>query len=472
MCRLAYRKGFTLIELLLVAGMICMIAGIVIVALAPRKNLISAYDAKRKYHIKEIQSSMTTYLIDKWEAAGGGEVREGEINAKPICKPSVPAETCISMGGVDLGTLPPEFITDLPLDPAEPELSSCTGYMVYEQAGRPRVTSSHFGELPGEGSSTCCVSGGDPYVICTCEDLQGITTMASDYALTSDVLCEDFGAFEPIASTFTGTFDGGGNTIRNLTINKPGEPAAMFLYIGVGSTVRDLNLENVNIAGGSQVAPLASLSQGAIENVHVTGTVQGDERAGGLIAEHLVADAISRSSANVDVTSNNAMAGGLVAEMAAGTIVDSYATGDVTANSATLGWAGGLVGRLHAGTIENSYATGNVYGVMGAGGLVGNCILCDMVKNSYSTGEVRGSSKVGGFAGDSNGYSPVNSYWLDRPGDDATQCIGWGGGSCTALGAESDVFDETHNVYDTSAPLWDFTSIWQSNNPTGYPSLQ
>ena len=93
MCRLAYRKGFTLIELLLVAGMICMIAGIVIVALAPRKNLISAYDAKRKYHIKEIQSSMTTYLIDKWEAAGGGEVREGEINAKPICKPSVPAET-------------------------------------------------------------------------------------------------------------------------------------------------------------------------------------------------------------------------------------------------------------------------------------------------------------------------------------------------------------------------------------------
>ncbi len=58
------RKGFTVIELLLVIGVIAVIAGVVIVAVSPRKNFISARDAERKHSSKQLQQAIYAQLID------------------------------------------------------------------------------------------------------------------------------------------------------------------------------------------------------------------------------------------------------------------------------------------------------------------------------------------------------------------------------------------------------------------------
>lgn len=70
--------------------------------------------------------------------------------------------------------------------------------------------------------------------------------------------------------------------------------------------------------------------------------------------------------------------GGLVGYMfSESTINGSYATGDVVSHcavgigNATCNFVGGLVGNVRAVTITNSYATGNVSGNASVGGLVG-----------------------------------------------------------------------------------------------------
>ena len=58
------QKGFTLLEILLVVGIISILAGIVIVAINPSKQLATVRNAERKSDIKQIDSALTQYYID------------------------------------------------------------------------------------------------------------------------------------------------------------------------------------------------------------------------------------------------------------------------------------------------------------------------------------------------------------------------------------------------------------------------
>lgn len=87
----------------------------------------------------------------------------------------------------------------------------------------------------------------------------------------------------------TGTFDGKGHTISNLTINQPGvDRVGLFRDID-GGTVRNLTLANIAVTGLGDAGSLAGSSDGAdIYNVHVTsGTVTGagddSDTIGGLV---------------------------------------------------------------------------------------------------------------------------------------------------------------------------------------------
>ncbi len=165
MPRSTHRRGFTLLELLLVIALISGLASIVILAAAPKKNFASAYDTLRKSDIREVVQALYTNLIDNWEMVGSGTIQEGEESAKPICKTETSAPDCAAVNGVSLNDLPPEYIAIIPIDPAEPEGSQCTGYFVYTDVGRPRAYSLHMGKLPGDvidpscGSLTSCPNG-------------------------------------------------------------------------------------------------------------------------------------------------------------------------------------------------------------------------------------------------------------------------------------------------------------------------
>ncbi|MCL2218704.1 MAG: hypothetical protein FWB94_02275 [Chitinispirillia bacterium] len=81
-----------------------------------------------------------------------------------------------------------------------------------------------------------------------------------------------------IEMPFSGSFDGGGYVIRNLTINRPDEShLGLFGHIEYGS-VKNLGLENVNIRGDACVGAVAGCihySDGGIAECRSAGTVSG-----------------------------------------------------------------------------------------------------------------------------------------------------------------------------------------------------
>ncbi len=90
------------------------------------------------------------------------------------------------------------------------------------------------------------------------------------------------------STRFTGTFEGLGNTISNLTIDASGNTGVdvgLFGTIGSGGVVRDLGLVGGAVTGGSLATAggLAGSNYGTISNAYETGVVvvQGDGYVGG-----------------------------------------------------------------------------------------------------------------------------------------------------------------------------------------------
>jgi len=467
------KSGFTLVEILLVIAIIGVLAGIVASVMDVRAVLINSQDSKRASNAKQIETAMYQHIVDQWEILNETQIPEGKGNEKNICKKGVTGDsTCVNLDG-----LVPDFLPVLPVDPAEPSTSNYTGYKVYTSVGRPRIVAARVGELPGGGLGGAGTSG-DPYKITSCAELlQTENDMTAYYVLMNSVDCAAE-TFIPLglypAVDFTGQLDGAGYNIANITYNDGGSFFGLIYKIAPGGVVRDVNLLNFNVTirnGGLA----AHTNQGIIEDVSATGTINGDRNLGGLVGSNFPGGIIRRSSANVTInTSSTGPSGGLVAGNAGGTIEDSYATGDVNGGAVE---TGGLVGMVSGGTISNSYATGDVSGTDGVGGLVGWINLGNQVSNSFATGRITAATDRGVLFGYAQTISPsiTDSFWYDQAGDDATDCIGYndGTGNPDSCGGphpnESDFYNESN------APMagnWDFATVWQSNNPTGYPTLQ
>ena len=126
-------------------------------------------------------------------------------------------------------------------------------------------------------------------------------------------------------------------------------------------------------------------------------------------------------------------AGGLVGQNGYGGLIEeSFATGLIT-GSGQESSIGGVVGinsgdGSETGTIINSYATGDVHGhkQTTVGGVAGYNPGSSIIDTTYSTGAVKGQEAgyIGGFAG-ANESTIVNSYW-DTTTSGTTQGVGSG----------------------------------------------
>lgn len=152
---------------------------------------------------------------------------------------------------------------------------------------------------------------------------------------------------------------------------------------------------------------LVGRNNSIISNCYATGDVSGEEWVGGLVGwadNGMVAN--SHAKGNVkgyfDV-------GGLMGfngyQRSLAAVNNCYATGSVSGNGAGSYCIGGLIG-YSGGTILNSYATGEISGDESVGGLVGE--QGGKVINSYATANVNGSFDVGGLIG-FNGYPGSNT---------------------------------------------------------------
>lgn len=233
-----------------------------------------------------------------------------------------------------------------------------------------------------------------------------------------DLLNEEW---EPV-TIFTGTFDGGGYSLSNLSINTPGKGNDAKGLFGV-------------IIGGD------------IQNTAIV--------SGSVIAANIV--------------------GGICGQIAAGSITACYNKASVTGVSSV----GGICGVNDMGTaLTASYNTGTVTGDdAGIGGVCGHNY--GDVTTCYNTGlvfEGTGGYWIGGVCGYSD---PVDGtvtacYWMDNKGDDADNGIGYPASDKNATPFSTTDWPDSRmpgwSIGSGSGNWWKSLGGWNSGNPV-FPSL-
>ena len=255
-----------------------------------------------------------------------------------------------------------------------------------------------------------------------------------------------------LSSYFAATFEGNGNSISNLYMNKPQRRwnIGLFAKLDSGAVVRNLSVADARVLGGCDrvavlagvinggalvrnvlvtgelrpwpnvgydIGMIAGLNHGRIEDASANGVVVALSSVGIAVGEHH--GVIVRSSASGTV-SGVADVGGLVGVMERGGLVrsstsDAVVTG--TASSQTYA-IGGLVGFNMRGRVQASMARGTLRGPGGtAGGLVGTNWLESSIVASYSSSQVNNTGeRVGGLVGYNRGLVRA-SYSSGRVGD-------------------------------------------------------
>ena len=154
--------------------------------------------------------------------------------------------------------------------------------------------------------------------------------------------------FAPIgdaADAFRGVFDGGGNVVRGLRIDRADDNIGLFAALN--ATVVNVGLDDARITGGNNVgAIVGSISvDGDLQRVWARGRVQGGDNVGGL-AGRLDSAGLSSSWFVGQVEGDDAV-GGLAGYALSGSdAADSWAAVDIVAPADSR--AGELAGRADA----------------------------------------------------------------------------------------------------------------------------
>lgn len=129
------QRGFTLLEVLLVVAVIAILAGIVIIAINPGKNLADTRDSQRKADVNTIINAIYQYSLDNNGAL------PASLTGTPteICKTG---GTCTGLINLSVLTTGGEYIVAMPSDPQCPAECDANGvgYQVSTTSGRVTVS--------------------------------------------------------------------------------------------------------------------------------------------------------------------------------------------------------------------------------------------------------------------------------------------------------------------------------------------
>lgn len=124
------RDGFTLLEILLVVAAIAILAGIVIVAINPVRQLGETRDAQRRSDINALSSAIAQYYIKQGSYPSSINIASDCNVAYDTAEVGICA-TGESCAGLTLSNdLVPDYISSIPMDPIQGGNNSFSGYTV------------------------------------------------------------------------------------------------------------------------------------------------------------------------------------------------------------------------------------------------------------------------------------------------------------------------------------------------------
>ena len=124
-------KGFTLIEILLVVAAIAILAGIVILAINPSKQLGETRNAQRRADVNTILNAVYQYALDN-NGTIPASIGTGQTE---ICKTG---GSCATLVDLSVLTLNQKYIVSMPFDPTGSSTNGA-GYEIFKTANN-RVT--------------------------------------------------------------------------------------------------------------------------------------------------------------------------------------------------------------------------------------------------------------------------------------------------------------------------------------------
>ena len=250
-------------------------------------------------------------------------------------------------------------------------------------------------------------------------------------------------------NSYTGTFDGGGHTIKGLTVTTNDQFVGLFGYLNRAGTVKNVVMEGIQITSNHMfgcTGGVVGYSWGTIENCSVSGSVSGTVYVGGVVGAQ-IDGSITGCSSSATVKGTVDVGGVAGQTNSSATLTACYATGNVTIEiDPAKNIAGGsLVGMNAGSSLLACYATGNV----------------------TSTGSSTGYMHIGGFLG--NNYTTVTAgYWKNNH----EQGIGYNRESTGATKVDGSVVTWQKAVDAMNTALQNAGSKWRYELNGALPTLR
>ena len=262
-------------------------------------------------------------------------------------------------------------------------------------------------------------------------DADGLAAWAgSDDALSADVVLEndidlDGKSWTPVGGDmqtgYSGDFDGGGKTIRGLSVDSDAADVGFFGALSEGAKVHDLKFSEAVVNGGSSsyAGVVAGASLGIIEDCTVSGSQVTGNQAGGICGNNSVQ--VNRCTA-VDMKVSGTFRAGGIAGVSYGKIEYCTLSGasEIVADGSS-SCAGGIAGssseegqvptsgRLLKCAVDGATVSGfNAGGIAGENsfGLVAQCVVNEVTVTSTAASGAR----LGGIVGYNTRGDVVASY--------------------------------------------------------------
>lgn len=246
------------------------------------------------------------------------------------------------------------------------------------------------------------------YNIATAEDLLNIKlNTEGDYKLTADIDMSGV-SFTPLPD-FTGSLDGQGHVIRNLTFNNANQDQAALFSTIHGATIKNLGIEGANIVGNANAAAIVGRAcGGTIQSCYVANSyIEGRDHVGSITGDMNVNDnvgvTISDCLSDARLKTRSYQVGGLVGVANGGTIKNCYFSGTIDGNESC---SAGIISLLdsddHLTTVQNNLSAASHIYKGSQDRIIGTAGRNVTLTNNYAVASMNYGSRGATFSGTSD----------------------------------------------------------------------